>query len=74
MFLKKKKREILSLQIFERKCIGCENCVNRCKRRVLGMIYTEDGSYANVDYPDRCIGCGKCVKVCTKQAIELIIK
>ncbi|MDR0824027.1 MAG: 4Fe-4S binding protein [Prevotella sp.] len=70
--LKIKKTEIITLQIFERKCIGCEKCVERCRRKVLGMVYKDDHSYATVEYPDRCTGCGACSKKCPTDAIELI--
>lgn len=68
-----KKREI-SLQIFERKCIGCESCVDRCRHRVLGMVYDGKRDYATVEYPNRCTGCGKCVQSCFSNAIELKVK
>ncbi|MDU1892469.1 MAG: 4Fe-4S dicluster-binding protein [Dysgonomonas sp.] len=69
---RKEKRKIISLQIFERKCIGCERCVDRCERNVLGMIYGEKYSYATVEFPERCTGCALCSFICPLEAIELI--
>ncbi|KAA6336254.1 hypothetical protein EZS27_015570 [termite gut metagenome] len=71
---KKKKKEVVCLQIAEERCIGCENCIRRCRRKVLGMRYTDDNkAYAEVWYPLDCIGCGKCLSVCSSRAIELIV-
>ncbi|KAA6321324.1 Electron transport complex subunit RsxB [termite gut metagenome] len=70
---KRKKKEVVLLQIAEEKCIGCESCIRRCRRKVLGMKYTDDyKAYAEVRYPADCIGCGKCLSVCSWGAIELI--
>lgn len=68
----KRKREVKSLQIFDRKCIGCESCLERCRHRVLGMTYKEGRSYATVEFIERCIGCGKCHDICPAKAIELV--
>jgi ferredoxin len=69
---KMKKPKVITLQIFESKCIGCERCVEQCRRKVLGMAYKDDRSYATVEYPDRCTGCGNCSWKCPTDAIELI--
>lgn len=69
---KKGKREVLSLQIFERKCIGCEKCVDRCRNNVLGMMYNDKYSHATVEFRERCTGCGICSFICPLGAIELI--
>ena len=74
MLFKRKKREVLSLQIFERKCIGCESCVDICRHKALGMIYTLEKSYASVEFIGRCVGCGRCMRECPVDAIELIVK
>lgn len=64
--------EVLLLQIFQKKCTGCEKCVEKCPRKVLGVTYTQDGSYATIEYRDRCVGCARCFWVCPSDAIELI--
>lgn len=69
---KRRQVEVISLQIFERKCIGCERCVDRCHHKVLGMVYKDNRSYATVEYRDRCKGCGGCTWECPADAIELI--
>ena len=69
---KRKKREIVSLQILTKKCIRCERCVSRCCRKVLGMMYKDGKAYTSIEYKDRCVGCGGCVRTCPSDAIELI--
>lgn len=69
---KTKRREVVSLQIFERKCIACERCIERCRHKALGMVYKENLSYAVVEHKNRCVGCGGCEYVCPTDAIELI--
>lgn len=66
-----RKREVISLSIDEDKCIGCESCVARCRRKVLDMRYSID-CYAWARYPMDCVGCGKCLSVCPTGAIVLI--
>ncbi len=51
------------------KCTGCENCVNRCKRRVFDMTYQEGRLYAIPRFEEDCVGCGKCERYC--EAISL---
>lgn len=67
--VKEKKK---ALHVFSRKCVGCEMCVEACRRNVLGMFYKREYCYATVEFPDRCTGCGKCVEICPFDAIELM--
>lgn len=48
------------------RCIGCEACVDNCKRRVTGALSFEN--YKVVRDPEKCIGCGECVKKCPMSA------
>lgn len=73
MLFQKKKRDIISLQIFERRCIGCESCVDRCRREVLSMECKDDRYFAKVEFPDKCTGCGKCLRNCPTRAIEFVM-
>lgn len=70
-FLKRKKREVISLDIYSLSCLGCGKCVDFCRRNVLQMTETESGRYAYVAAIENCVGCGKCVRKCDANAIKL---
>lgn len=72
MLFKRKKKAVLSLQIDTTKCLGCENCVERCRRKVFDISYEKGKYFAWVSYPADCVGCGGCLRVCPTGAIELI--
>lgn len=44
------------------RCIGCQSCVNNCKRRSTGALSFEN--YKVVRDHEKCIGCGECVGKC----------
>jgi len=71
---KKKKRDIISLQVLAGICSGCHQCVDRCRRRVFTRAYIDNKEVAAVKYPENCSGCGKCAKRCPSGAIELFLK
>ncbi len=48
------------------RCIGCEACVDNCKKRVTGALSFEN--YKVVRDPEKCIGCGECVDKCPMSA------
>jgi len=70
---KRKKREVLYIQILAGICTGCERCVNRCRRNVLVMGQMEKRPVAAIFNREACVGCGKCLSVCRADAIELEI-
>jgi len=57
------------IKVDDEKCIGCEECIERCQMDAIKM--SED--VAMVDY-DRCIGCGACTFGCFDGALSLIRK
>lgn len=67
-----RKRIVVSLQIDDTKCIGCEECVDICRRKVIEMFFVGDRYIAKIMYPEDCKGCGKCTRVCASDAIKLI--
>ena len=48
------------------RCIGCEQCVNWCKRRSVGALSVVNGKIVRDE--DLCIGCGVCVNYCPTRA------
>jgi anaerobic sulfite reductase subunit C len=44
------------------RCIGCQACVNNCRRRSTGALSFEN--YKVVRDHEKCIGCGECVGKC----------
>lgn len=68
----KRKKEVISLDIFTFDCNGCQRCVQRCHRNVLMMVDNGYCRYAIVGKPDNCDGCGKCIGVCKRHAMRLI--
>lgn len=67
-----RKRIVLPLQIDNTKCMGCEKCVDICRRKVIDMSFMEDRYIAKIIYPEDCKGCGKCTRICPGDAIKLI--
>ena len=56
---------------YEKKCIGCNTCVNICQCDIL-MPNPEKGKRPIVAYPGECYYCGACVMVCPREgAIDL---
>ena len=53
---------------FDKKCIGCGECVQRCPQGALGI----SSSNAIVLDATKCIVCGKCVDICCANAIEMV--
>lgn len=53
---------------YEKKCIGCGECVKGCPQRAL-EISTTNGILFN---SEKCIACGKCVDICCANAIEIV--
>lgn len=49
----------------DKKCNGCEECIEVCSIGVLEMR----GDKAFVAHPDDCVGCQSCVDACRQDAI-----
>ena len=57
------------LRFDEKKCIGCNRCMEICMIDV--MIPGEKGKHPEVAFPDECWYCGCCVMECPTGAISL---
>jgi len=69
-----KKIKSVSINVFSRKCNGCEKCLSVCNRKVFGLSYYDNKEYAVAEYPERCNNCGKCMDACINNAIEITKK
>lgn len=54
----------------EKKCIGCNRCVNTCQCDIL-FPSEKKGGVPVVMYPGECYYCGACAMVCPSDAITL---
>ncbi len=52
----------------EKKCVGCEACLDRC---IFDAIHMENGEIV-ID-PEKCKGCGNCVVTCPGKALKMKI-
>lgn len=68
----RKRKESCTLQISTYDCIGCGNCVKRCRRNVLELADNGRCRYVVAVRPEDCTGCKKCLSVCPAGALELI--
>lgn len=68
----RRRKEDFTLQVSTYDCIGCGDCVNRCRRGVLRLVNNGQCSYAVIAYPEHCVGCKRCLSVCRMGALELI--
>ena len=48
------------------RCVGCEQCINFCKRRSVGALSLVNGKV--VRDTAKCIGCGVCIAYCPTRA------
>jgi NAD-dependent dihydropyrimidine dehydrogenase PreA subunit len=60
-------RNVVTLQLNEKRCIGCEMCANVCPRAVFQM----EGRKAAIVQRDGCMECGACAKNCPTMAISV---
>ncbi len=54
------------LEWFEHKCIGCNTCIQICKKEALH--FEEDGLHID---REKCTNCGDCVKECPSTALHM---
>ncbi len=55
------------IEVNQKKCAGCEACVDNCTQQVITMIRGK----AVVVNEAACLGCGTCVEGCKRAAIAL---
>ena len=62
--------------ISDKRCKGCERCLDACPQKILGISSTlnQKGFYfAELADPPRCIGCRLCAISCPDSAIDVFV-
>ena len=67
----RQKAKGISVSVSTEKCVGCGQCVERCRKNAMGLVKLKNEVYAMVVNPANCTGCGKCAKKCKFNAIEI---
>jgi len=60
-------KNVVTLKLYNEKCIGCKLCKTVCPHRVFEII---DGK-ANIINKEKCMECGACKSNCPVNAIEV---
>jgi len=60
-------KNVATLQLNEKRCIGCEMCVNVCPH----AVFQVEGKKARIASRDDCMECGACAKNCPTMAISV---
>jgi NAD-dependent dihydropyrimidine dehydrogenase PreA subunit len=60
-------RNVATLQLNEKRCIGCAMCVNVCPHAVFQL----EGKKARIVNRDGCMECGACAKNCPTTALSV---
>lgn len=55
------------LQWIDRKCIGCNSCIDACQEGIL--FFADDGLHIN---REKCTACGDCVEACPSTALTML--
>lgn len=66
-----RKNNNVSVTVSTKSCVGCGQCVERCRRNAMGLVQLRNETYAMLINPANCTGCGKCAKACKFNAIEI---
>lgn len=60
-------KNVVTLELDEKKCIGCGRCTEVCPHRVFIL----DARKARIHDRDRCMECGACSRNCPNEAISV---
>ena len=60
-------RNVVTLQLNEKRCTGCQLCVDVCPHAVFRM----EGKSARIVKRDSCMECGACAQNCPTMAITV---
>ncbi len=60
-------RDVVTLSINEKKCVGCGVCLNVCPHAVLGLT----NGKIEIANRDACMECGACSRNCPAEALQV---
>lgn len=60
-------KNVVTLDLDEKKCIGCGMCLEVCPHRVFKM----ESGHAQIQNRDGCMECGACARNCPASAISV---
>ena len=60
-------KNVASLQLDEKKCVGCGMCITVCPH----AVFTMNEKHAIIKDPDACMECGACANNCPAEAIAV---
>ena len=60
-------KDVVTLELDQKKCVGCGMCLIVCPHAVLSM----NGEYAHIENRDACMECGACATNCPTEAISV---
>lgn len=66
-----------TVKISEKRCKGCERCVDACPQSIVKMsskLNAKGFYFAELAEPRRCIGCRLCAISCPDFAIEVFVE
>lgn len=61
-------KNVVTLELYEEKCIGCGMCMQVCPHAVLSM---NGAGRAEINSRDACMECGACMRNCPTEALTV---
>lgn len=58
------------VQLDTHKCQACWQCVDACRKGVLGKIVVLWHKHAGIRNGEDCVGCCRCVEICAHGALQ----
>jgi 2-oxoglutarate ferredoxin oxidoreductase subunit delta len=59
------------IDVYPRRCKACGDCVEACRKNVLGIVGFLGHKHVKVYRPEDCRGCGTCAATCPHGAIVM---
>ncbi|MBN2403041.1 MAG: ferredoxin family protein [Spirochaetes bacterium] len=69
-----RKQQTKYIKINTHKCKACWDCIEECKKGVLGKINLWFHKHIVIKNADECCGCQKCIAVCPNGVFEPVVQ